>query len=125
MDNGGFSEFAAVLGGIAAVAAVMSTIDSAVLALTNIFTQDFLRNWVFAAGASFSTEIQITIPPFGCLLAHLIYTPFTCVGHSRTCWPLTCPTCWPLTCRRAMQHQVANFFDCPCVLDNTISDSQC
>jgi Na+/proline symporter len=64
MDNGGFSEFAAVLGGVAAIAAVMSTIDSAVLALTNIFTQDFLRNWVFAAGARFFlTRIPIT---FGC-----------------------------------------------------------
>jgi len=43
---GGGPEYIAAIGAVAAIAAMMSTVDSALISLTNLVSTDFLRNWL-------------------------------------------------------------------------------
>lgn len=45
-NKGGFPEYLAALGATGAIAAMMSTVDSALIAVTNLISTDFLRNWL-------------------------------------------------------------------------------
>jgi Na+/proline symporter len=47
MDKGGFSEFIGVMTSVSAVAAIMSTTDSAILGVANVFSRDIVQNWLF------------------------------------------------------------------------------
>lgn len=46
MNRGGFSEFVGVVAGVSAMAAMMSTIDSAIISVTNLITREWLMNWL-------------------------------------------------------------------------------
>eukprot|EP00035_Acanthoeca_spectabilis_P005818 m.117666 g.117666 ORF g.117666 m.117666 type:complete len:931 (+) comp13203_c0_seq2:57-2849(+) len=45
-NKGGFTEFLAAMGATGAIAAMMSTVDSALLSVTNSLSTEFLRNWL-------------------------------------------------------------------------------
>ena len=60
MNKGGFSEFVAVVASCSAFAALMSTVDSMVIAANNVFTVDILKNWLMAT----STITQLKIASF-------------------------------------------------------------
>jgi len=47
MNKGGFPEAVAVLASCSAIAAIMSTTDSAIIGVTNVLSRDFLNNWLF------------------------------------------------------------------------------
>jgi Na+/proline symporter len=75
MNKGGFSEFIAVMASCSAFAALMSTVDSMVIAANNVFTVDVLKNWLMAD----STITQLKI-------ASLIVSPVMLFGA--TAWAL-------------------------------------
>ena len=75
MNKGGFSEFVAVIASCSAFAALMSTVDSMVIAANNVFTVDILKNWVMEK----STIKQLRI-------ASLIVSPV--LLFSATAWAL-------------------------------------
>eukprot|EP00038_Savillea_parva_P023997 m.42791 g.42791 ORF g.42791 m.42791 type:complete len:926 (-) comp6321_c0_seq1:159-2936(-) len=50
-NRGGGPEYIAAIGGVGAIAAMMSTVDSALISVTNLLSTDFLRNWLMK-GAS-------------------------------------------------------------------------
>jgi Na+/proline symporter len=45
-NKGGLPEYIAAIGAVGAIAAMMSTVDSALLSVTNLISTDFLRNWL-------------------------------------------------------------------------------
>jgi len=47
LNRGGFYEFAGVMAGIAAMAAIMSTADSCMIMITNMLVSELLMNWLF------------------------------------------------------------------------------
>lgn len=55
MNRGGFPEFVAVIASCSAIAAIMSTADSAVIGVTNVVSMDFLKNWLFIAKPDLDT----------------------------------------------------------------------
>jgi hypothetical protein len=56
MDQGGFAEFVAVLASCSAIAAIMSTADSAIMGVTNVLSMDFFKNWLFIKKPALDTE---------------------------------------------------------------------
>ena len=60
MNKGGFSEFVAVVASCSAFAALMSTVDSMVIAANNVFTVDILKNWLMVN----STITQLKVASF-------------------------------------------------------------
>jgi Na+/proline symporter len=47
MDKGGFNEFVAVIASVSAIAAIMSTTDSAILGVSNLISRDVMQNLLF------------------------------------------------------------------------------
>jgi hypothetical protein len=55
MNRGGFPEFVAVIASCSAIAAIMSTADSAIIGVTNVLSMDFMKNWLFVNNPNLDT----------------------------------------------------------------------
>jgi Na+/proline symporter len=55
MNRGGFPEFVAVIASCSAIAAIMSTADSAIIGVTNVLSMDFMKNWLFINNPNLDT----------------------------------------------------------------------